>query len=133
VQAPLSQSLPDAHRLPGTHRLGQLPPQSTSLSAPFCTPSPQVGAWQALAVHTPLAQSAGIEHLAAVLHLMSVSVPFRTPSVHVGTAHVALQTPLLQSVAALHVVPSAHPFEQLPPQSVPVSDPFFTPSVQVGT
>jgi hypothetical protein len=40
-------------------------------------------------------------------------------------------TPLWQSAATVHVLPSAH-LPQLPPQSVSVSLPFFTVSEHVG-
>jgi hypothetical protein len=47
----------------------------------------------------------------------------QTPLVH---------TPDMQSLAAVHGPPSAH-FEHVgPPQSTPVSAPFFTPSMHVG-
>ena len=63
---------------------------------------------------------------------MALSRPLRTPSLHVGVAHVpVVQTPLLQSLAVEQVSPLGHK-PQLPPQSTPVSSPFFTPSAQLG-
>jgi hypothetical protein len=50
-------------------------------------------------------------------------------------AHVkvsGLQAPETQSVCTAHPWPEAHRFGQVPPQSTSVSDPFFTPSVQLG-
>ncbi|WP_245557729.1 hypothetical protein [Deinococcus apachensis] len=44
----------------------------------------------------------------------------------------ALQMPLTQSELTLHCLPAAHFGQFGPPQSTSVSDPFFTPSVQVG-
>jgi hypothetical protein len=38
------------------------PPQSFPVSAPFFTPSVQVGTWQTLPMHTPEAQSAPTPH-----------------------------------------------------------------------
>jgi hypothetical protein len=61
-----------------------------------------------------------------------VSVPFFTPSAHVACAQrLLVQTPLAQSVAAVHATPAAH-FWQPPPQSTPVSLPSLTPSVHVS-
>jgi hypothetical protein len=82
-QTPLVQSPGPMHTLPFTH-LGQLEPQSLSVSVPFLTLSVQVGIWQMPDVHTPLVQSPGIEHLSPGLHLVvqeppqstSVSLPF---------------------------------------------------------
>jgi hypothetical protein len=67
---------------------------------------------------------------------MSVSVPFLTWSLHCGTKHTPLlHTPLMQSPPNEHVMPSAHFFPSLmhePPQSIPVSVPFFFMSMQLG-
>src|SRR5262245_31640821 len=59
-QVPFTQSPPTRHFLPTAH-LGQppLPPQSTSVSAPFLIRSLQVTFWHTLLVHTPEAQSRG--------------------------------------------------------------------------
>jgi hypothetical protein len=98
---------------------------------------------------TPEAQSAGTKQERPFPHLLeqeppqstSVSVPFLTPSVQEGPEGVAqsfeaLQKPELQSVGAAQPSPSAHVFpwatQVAPPQSTPVSLPFFTPSVHVG-
>ncbi|MES1171649.1 MAG: hypothetical protein ABUL77_00295 [Bacteroidota bacterium] len=67
---------------------------------------------------------------------VSVSVPFRTMSVHAGTAQVrgaaVGQTPLRQPVAARHILPLAQPGQPIPPQSTSPSSPFLMPSVQLG-
>jgi len=57
-----------------------------------------------------------------------------TPSEQLGESHVplVLQTPLEQSVPALQATPSGQP-GQLPPQSMSVSVPFWTKSVQEAT
>jgi hypothetical protein len=57
---------------------------------------------------------------------MPVSVPFFTPSLHEGPAHVPpLQIRLWQSVLATHPTPPVHVLPndvaQMPPQSTPVS------------
>jgi hypothetical protein len=92
VQTPLAQSVALTQGLPAAHPDGQLPPQSTAVSAPFLTPSLQLGAWHTLPAHDALAQSApvrqalpGAQRVAQPpLQSTSVSVPFATPSVHVG-------------------------------------------------
>ena len=66
---------------------------------------------------------------------MSVSSPFFTPSVQVASVHVPVvlsQTPLLQSAALAQFLVLGHPGQVPPPQSMSVSSPFFTPSVQAG-
>ena len=61
----------------------QVPPQSTSVSLPFFTPSVQPGVWQIPDLQNVLAQSPSPEHFLPTAHLghvlpqsMSVSVPF---------------------------------------------------------
>jgi hypothetical protein len=64
-----------------------------------------------------------------------VSMPFFTPSAQVGAAHVeATQTPLPQSMDSAHGSPSSQlPGGQTcPPQSMATSEPFCTPSWQLG-
>jgi hypothetical protein len=80
-----------------------VPPQSTSLSFPFLTPS---GGLQSGAMH----RQGGAGQL------------FPVP-----------QTPLVQSPGTAQFLPSAHflPGAQLPPQSISVSVPFFTESPQL--
>jgi hypothetical protein len=90
-QYALRQSAPTRHVLPVSHG-SQPPPQSTSVSIPFCTMSLHVGAWHIPPVHTPLAQSPAIRHIwpgaQSAMHeppqSISVSVPFFTMSLHVG-------------------------------------------------
>src|SRR5690554_632885 len=59
AQYPLPQSLfvGSVSVRPPPEQPGQLPPQSTSVSLPLCTPSLQLGAWQMPFVHTLLWQS----------------------------------------------------------------------------
>ena len=91
-------------------------PQSTSLSSPFCTPSSQAGAAQALLTQTPLAQSPGAlqakppaQAAQSPPQSRAVSVPFCTPSSQAGAAQTLLtQTPLAQSPGALQAKPSLH-------------------------
>jgi hypothetical protein len=72
--------------------LGQLLPQSTSVSVPFSTPSEQFGVWQVPPVHTLLVQSEfALQPLPGAQaeqppppQSAPVSLPFCTPSVHVG-------------------------------------------------
>jgi hypothetical protein len=65
---------------------------------------------------------------------MSGSLPFLTPSVHVGALQVIVepQTLLWQSASRLHFLPSAQAAHGEPPQSVSVSVPFLSPSSQAG-
>mmetsp|Transcript_24545 Transcript_24545/g.50957 ORF Transcript_24545/g.50957 Transcript_24545/m.50957 type:complete len:214 (-) Transcript_24545:353-994(-) len=86
-QSPLTR-----HCLPLLH-LGQVPPpQSTSVSAPFVTPSLHVTSVHLPLSHTPLAQSEFWVQSWPPPHFeqsgppqsMPVSWPLRTPSVHVG-------------------------------------------------
>jgi hypothetical protein len=120
------------------------PPQSTPVSEPFLTPSvgTQVGARQVPPVQTPLTQLAPL-----VPHIlpsaqggqseppqpMSVSEPFRTVSPQEAATHRPIvQTPLTQSVGAVHPCPAGQRVAHMavgPPQSTPVSEPFLTPSV----
>src|SRR6266852_2810250 len=90
MQFPLVQSPLPAHISPLAH-VGQVPPpQSTSVSAPFFTPSRHVGGWQMPVVQTPLVQSAATRHIFRSAHgaqmpppqSMSVSAPFFMPSEH---------------------------------------------------
>jgi hypothetical protein len=131
--APL-QALPTAH-------LEQVPPQSTSLSLPFFTPSEHVGAAHRLFRQRPLTQSESPTHAlptgqrghALPPQSTPDSFPFFTVSVQVGTAHAPeLQTPLAQSVASSHVFPDAHGWH-VPPQSTSLSRPFRVASEHVGT
>jgi hypothetical protein len=132
--------------LPLSQSLGQLPPQSTSVSLPFGVESTQVGSLQVLVglpVQTPLTQSVAPLQILPPLHLpqlepqsTSVSVPFFAPSLHFGTWHflgVPLQTPLEQSAASPQFEPSLHlAHEPVPPQSTSVSLPFLALSLQLG-
>jgi hypothetical protein len=72
LQAHDSQSPGTSHCFPAPHG-PQLPPQSTSVSSPFFTPSLHVGAWQPPTVHTPLAQSPPTSQGAPVAHCREVA------------------------------------------------------------
>jgi hypothetical protein len=136
------QSAEDTHFSFATHLFGQLPPQSTSVSLPFCTPSPQLGVAQTPPLHTPLAQSVPNVQLPAVPQRWqlvappqstSLSPPFFTTSEQLGTRQMLpTQTLLEQSVGVEQILPSAHFPQVPPPQSVSLSPPFLTPSLHVG-
>jgi hypothetical protein len=92
-------------------------------------------------VHVLVTQSAATAQVSAIWHLLGQpapqstvgSVPFSTPSLHVGAVHrcvVKVHTELAQSVATRQAARGAHPV-QLPPQSTSVSLPLRTPSVQL--
>src|SRR5687767_5879325 len=51
VQVPLTQSVPTEQELPSA-QAAQPPPQSTSVSVPFCTPSLQVALLPPVGIHT---------------------------------------------------------------------------------
>src|SRR5689334_13093146 len=77
-----------AHFCPLVHGEQFAPPQSLSVSLPFCVISVHVGTWQTLPVHTPLTQSDPNAHFLPLSqdgHLgppqsLSVSYPFCTKS-----------------------------------------------------
>jgi hypothetical protein len=89
-----AQSVGRAHFFPITQRgvVAPLPPQSTSVSLPFCTLSVGEGAWHTLPVQTPLVQSVAptlqalpSAHFGAwpPPQSTSVSLPFLMPSLDV--------------------------------------------------
>jgi hypothetical protein len=93
------------------------PPQSTSVSLPFCTTSEQLGVWQRLPEQTELVQSVPTLHVLPGTQLPQVRPPqstsvsswFFTVSLHVAATHVALvHTKLAQSLAAPHFSPAEH-------------------------
>jgi hypothetical protein len=151
---PFTQSPATVQPLPSPHFLfvgdaAQEPPQSVPVSVPFFTPSLQVGAAQAPLAHTPLAQLAPapvpLPHIFPFAQgghdppqSTSVSVLFFTPSAQLAAAQIpSMQTPFAQSPATAQACPSGHflfvgDAAHEPPQSIAVSVPFFTVSVQVG-
>jgi hypothetical protein len=98
------------------------PPQSTSVSEPFWTPSGQAAAVQVCAelLHRRLTQSPSIRQALVSAHRVaqfgppqstSVSLWFFTESGQLGAAHsslVVLHLPLWQSALAAQPRPSAH-------------------------
>jgi len=68
---PASQSTALRQRAPTSQRAAQVPPQSTSASAPLTAPSLQLGCAQQPSLHDPVAQSAS---------------PAQRPSAHAGPA-----------------------------------------------
>src|SRR6185295_5268880 len=116
------------------------PPQSTSLSSPFATPSVQVGATQIMFWQDLERQSFASLHFLPAPQAMhgppqsvSVSRPFFTMSLQLGATQriAALHTPEPQSMPAAQIFPSAQG-AQLLPQSPSVSVPFFKLSVHDG-
>jgi hypothetical protein len=65
---------------------------------------------------------------------MSVSAPFHAPSVQLGSQVLvtALHAPEAQSSPVRQPAPAWHFEGHPPPQSLPVSTPFFTPSEHEG-
>jgi hypothetical protein len=77
--------------LPGVHDRQVAPPQSTPVSFPLCTRSPHDACWHTPAAHTDVVQSDGPPQCWPTPHAMhrppqstSVSVPLRSPSLHVA-------------------------------------------------
>src|SRR6476469_3784351 len=114
-----AQSSRPAHPRPSMHFGLPAPPQSTSVSAPFFTPSVFVGAWHTLSVHTPLAQSAAAAHFFESSHFLQVAPPqstsvsswFAVLSSHFAGWHVpaAEQILLSQSAGFVHSLPGPLP------------------------
>jgi hypothetical protein len=138
-QKVLVQSPPTRQPWPFAQSAHVPPPQSTSVSALFCSKSVQVGA-QKPPKQLPPMQSAALPHAWSGPHLghtsppqsASVSLPLATPSVQVAAVHVPEpQRKLTQSASATHSMPSRH-FPQDPPQSTSVSLPFLTRSAQLA-
>src|SRR5207245_2329504 len=138
LQTPLVQSAPARHAWPSPQSGQVLPPQSTSLSVPFLTPSPQVGAARTDELHTRPWQTPATAQFFPLAHLVgqeapqstSPSVPFWIPSLQVGAAQIApMQIRLWQSSPRRQRRPVPQ-VEQVPPQSTSVSAPFRTPSPQ---
>jgi hypothetical protein len=134
VQTWLTQSVSTMQTFPVEHGLQTGPPQSTSVSVPFLSPSRQLDASQTPATQSSLVQSVSTAHFWAVAHgaqtpppqSTSVSVPFWMPSVHEDPAAwqmPATQSALVQSLSAAHSLPVAHLGQLGPPQSTSVSVP----------
>jgi hypothetical protein len=89
------------------------PPQSTSVSWPFRTPSEQVGAWHIPLVHTPLAQSLFFVHmleLTTVMAQFAVAVPAAVPVESITLAvklavPVAFGVPVMTPLEAFSINP----------------------------
>jgi hypothetical protein len=126
----LRQSLIAAHERPAPHAKHSAPPQSTSVSPEFFTPSEQcAGGTQrpprqrsfvtqspSIVQALPWAQRAPLAEQEPP-QSMSVSLAFRAPSLQLGAAHApSWQTPLTQSTFFVHRAPSVHA-GQGPPQS----------------
>src|SRR5690606_31223084 len=126
--APAPQSFAGAHE----------PPQSTSVSSPFFTPSEHEASAQAPPEQLPLAQSASPRQSAPVSQpsqappqSTSLSFWFNVPSLQLGgwqRAGVPEHTRLLQSVSLEQSSPSAQATQSGPPQSASVSSPLRVPS-----
>jgi hypothetical protein len=79
VQTPLVQSAPTLQCLPVAQVAQTGPPQSTSVSPPFFTPSLHVGAWQTPPLQTWLAQALpGQQGCKSPPHGVHVPLPLQT-------------------------------------------------------
>ncbi len=133
-----SQPSPSSHVAP--HTL----PQSTSVSSWFWTSSSHVPSQTPASEHASEMQSESSLHNSPSSQVApqlppqstSVSLPFCAPSSHPPSppeSHVpsaSLQLPDWQSSSPPQPFPSPHWLEQEPPQSISVSSPFCTPSLQ---
>src|SRR6185295_2910491 len=98
------------------------------VSAPFFTPSVQLGPAHIPPMHTPFWQSPLTAQLLLSAHVgqapppqsMSVSAPFLRRSVQLGAAHtLAAHTPLWQSPLTMQPWPLGQVAHMAPPQSTP--------------
>jgi len=130
------QSASALQLLPHAHTGHVPPPQSTSVSLAFFTPSLQLGVEQVFALEsqTPLVQSPPEEQPRPSPHFagheppqsLSVSLPFFCPSLQVAVEQSfadGSHTRLEQSAPEAHFCPSPHCWHE-PPQSTSVSLPF---------
>jgi hypothetical protein len=142
-QTPLAQSPATRHFLPVPHLPQLAPPQSTSVSTPFLTPSEQVGTAHLSGEpeQTPLWQSPATAHVRPLAHFgqpappqsTSVSVPFLTKSVQLAAWQMLpMHTPLWQSEGLPQIFPATHFTQVAPPQSTSDSVPFFTLSLHAA-
>lgn len=126
---------PSAHFSGGSSR-AQMPPQSTSVSSWFCAPSSQET--QLLLVHLLVTQSMSRAHilpLAQASHVgppqsTSVSWPLYTASVQLGMVHLPLEHIRESQSVFLLQTENAGQLPHLPPQSTPISSPFWRRSLQ---
>jgi len=145
LHTPLWQSAPAPQPWPGAQS-GQAPPQSTSTSLPFFTPSVQLGAAQRpFPPQTALAQSALVLHVdpsaqpghSPPPQSVPSSAPLRAPSPQEMAAQRELlagqNKPATQSASAWHRCPARQVLPHTPPQSLSVSSGPTTPSSQLGS
>src|SRR5205085_78922 len=126
TQPKRAQSAGALHVLP-LAQPAHAPPQSTSVSEPFRTPSVQVSVHLPPA-HTPDAQSPGAAPAFRSAHLghappqsTSASLPCLTPSLQLASTHPsALHTPEPQSLPSLQLRLPPHLPQVGPPQSTSV-------------
>jgi hypothetical protein len=102
LQTPLTQSVPTRQLCPAEH-FGQVPPpQSTSVSLPFFTPSLQVGAWQTPPLQTLLWQTPEQHGCPSPPHAVHVPLPLQTmlvPQAVPAAANITLQVLLVHAAA----------------------------------
>jgi hypothetical protein len=132
---PLSQSRPTLQPPSGPQGAHSLPPQSTSVSLPFCTLSSQRAGAHTESTQEPLSQSGPSPQASPLPHgvsqdppqSMAVSLPFFKLSVQEAPLQVeelALQLPLKQSLSAEQSSAGPHFGHSSPPQSTSDSMPF---------
>jgi hypothetical protein len=120
-QSAPAQSAERRHPRPAAHAGHVPPPQSTSVSAPFFTPSVQVG----------IAPPSLAQGWQGPPQSTAASPWFCTPSRQLAAAHrLSTHEPLAQSASARHRRSAAHAGQSAPPQSTSVSRPSMRPLAQ---
>ena len=146
LQIAEAQSASTPQPLPAAHLAAQEPPQSTAVSSWPCTPSSHRVATHRCVVPLQIAevQSASTPQPLPAAHLAAQEPPQSTavsswpcaPSSHRVATHrcvVPLQITEAQSPSTPQPPPTAHLTAHEPPQSLPVSVPFMSPSPQFAT
>jgi hypothetical protein len=129
------QSALTVHVLDGVHLLGQLPPQSTSVSAPFLMPSLQLAATGVaqtlLPLQKPLMQSVPTIQIFPLAHAKHVPPPQST-SVSGLSIWLLLQVAASVTQSLMLVRPVSELVPELAPQEIRVGEllPLITPPGQ---
>jgi hypothetical protein len=129
-QALLVQSELTMQPCPGPHGGQVPPPQSMSVSVPFCMPSVQVAMVVVVELEVDVELDEVLEEVEVELELVELLVDVE---VVVGRQTMAEHALLVQSALTLQPCPGPHGGQEPPPQSTSVSVPFWMPSVQVAT
>lgn len=143
VQMLSVQSTDNPHCFPSVQAGATDPPQSTSVSSPFFLPSLGEGAAHFAPVQTALMQSSAALQPLSPPHFGAAALPPQSTSVSMPSLMPfdadtfrqarCTQEVELQSLPTWQPSPTAHLVGLEPPQSTPVSSPFWTPSLAEST